>query len=442
MRIAIVGSGIAGLSSAWLLNRRHQVTLYERNNYFGGHTNTRAVESEAGPVPVDTGFIVFNRRNYPLLTQLFGHLDVRTQPTRMSFSVSANGGQYEYAGSGLATLFAQRSNLVNARHYRMLAAIVRFNRDAKRLLQDAPTDSASIDEFIGAGAYGEAFRNRYLLPMGAAIWSCPVETMASFPAVSLARFFANHGLLDLRNRPQWRTVCGGSSQYVKRLLQPLRGNIACQDPVMAVQRSAKGVTVHAEKSGARNFDAVVLACHADQALQLLDAPTAREHQVLGAFRYQLNRAVLHSDTDLMPRRKAVWSAWNYLTSEGHQGADAVSVSYWMNCLQRLEQAPPLFVTLNPLREPRQASVIAEMAYDHPVFDRQAMAAQERLASLQGDNGIWYCGSYFGYGFHEDALRSAVEVAHRLGVEVPWGHATPPLVDADAKAQPAPVWASR
>ena len=442
MRIAIIGSGIAGLSAAWLLNRRHQVTLYERNDYFGGHTNTRTIETDAGPVAVDTGFIVFNRRNYPLLTQLFEHLDVRTQPTRMSFSVSADGGRYEYAGSGLATLFAQRSNLFSARHYRMLASIVRFNRDAKRLLQDAATNPASIDEFVAAGGYGDTFRNRYLLPMAAAIWSCPVETMASFPAASLARFFANHGLLDLRNRPQWRTVCGGSHQYVKQLLKPLQGNSACRDHVTAVQRRDRGVTVHAEHSGARHFDAVVFACHADQALQLLDAPTAREHAVLGAFRYQPNHAVLHSDANLMPRRKAVWSAWNYLTTEDHGGTNAVSVSYWMNCLQRLEQAPPLFVTLNPLREPRSGSVIAEMAYDHPVFDRQAMDAQQRLASLQGDNGIWYCGSYFGYGFHEDALRSAVEVAHRLGVEVPWAQATPPVANADARAQPAPVWASR
>ena len=441
MRIAVIGSGIAGLSAAWLLNRRHPVTLYERNDYFGGHTNTRTVETEAGPVPVDTGFIVFNRRNYPLLTRLFEYLGVQTQPTRMSFSVSANDGRYEYAGSGLATLFAQRSNLFSAQHYGMLASILRFNRDAKRLLQDAATNPASVDEFIAAGGYGETLRNRYLLPMAAAIWSCPVETMASFPVASLARFFANHGLLDLRNRPQWRTVCGGSHQYVKQLLKPLQGK-NCQDRVLAVQRSDTGVTVHAQSSGARHFDAAVFACHADQALQLLDAPTAREHSVLGAFRYQPNRAVLHSDANLMPRRKSVWSAWNYLTNEGRRGTDAVSVSYWMNCLQQLKQAPPLFVTLNPLREPRDASVIAEMSYDHPVFEHQAMAAQERLASLQGDNGIWYCGSYFGYGFHEDALRSAVEVAHRLGVEVPWAQTTSALADADAGAQPAPTWACR
>jgi predicted NAD/FAD-binding protein len=440
MRIAIIGSGIAGLSAAWLLNRRHQITLYERNDYFGGHTNTRMVETQAGAQAVDTGFIVFNRRNYPLLARLFEHLGVETQPTRMSFSVSVNDGRYEYAGSGPATLFGQRRNLLNVEHYRMLAAILRFNRDARRLLEVAETHPASVEEFITAGDYGDAFRNRYLLPMAAAIWSCPVETMAAFPAASLVRFFANHGLLDLRNRPQWRTVCGGSHQYVKQLLEPLRGRLACRDPVTAVRRTSQGATVYAERSGARAFDAVVLACHADQALQILDQPTARERSLLGAFRYQHNRALLHSDTGLMPRRRSVWSAWNYLAAEGHRGTEAVSVSYWMNCLQRLDQAPPLFVSLNPLREPRTSSVFAEMEYSHPVFDRRAITAQSQLHNLQGENGIWYCGSYFGYGFHEDALRSSVELARSLGVEVPWARDT--AVAAQIPAAPRPAWAGQ
>ena len=440
MHIAIVGSGIAGLSAAWLLNQRHRVTLYEANGYFGGHTNTRIVDTPSGPVPVDTGFIVYNQRNYPLLTALFRHLGVRTQPTRMSFSVSANGGRYEYAGSGLSTLFAQHRNLFSPRHYRMLAAILRFNRDARRSLQDAAVGPTSIEEFIAAGGYGEAFRNRYLLPMAAAIWSCPVETMAAFPAESLLRFFANHGLLDLRNRPQWRTVCGGSHEYVKQLMKPLHGDSTCRDRVTSVQRGDDGVTVYGEASGARHFDAVVLACHADQALRLLDQPSARERSLLGAFRYQGNRALLHTDSALMPRRKSVWSAWNYLTSESRDGTEAVSVSYWMNCLQRLQQAPPLFVSLNPLREPRADSVIAEMDYDHPVFDHQALAAQQQLGSLQGDNGVWYCGSYFGYGFHEDALRSSVQVARQLGVELPWVQSSAPTVQPAALQHPA--WASR
>jgi predicted NAD/FAD-binding protein len=436
MRIAIVGSGIAGLSSAWLLNHRHRVTLYEQNDYFGGHSNTRVVETGDGPVPVDTGFIVYNQRNYPLLTGLFEHLGVRTQPTSMSFSVSADAGRYEYAGSGLAGLFAQRSNLLNPRHLGMLVAIARFNRDAKRLLNHAAGDPVSVDEFIARGAYGAAFRDRYLLPMAAAIWSCPVETMGSFPAASLIRFFANHGLLDLHNRPQWRTVCGGSRRYVSKLLEPLRGKVTCQDPVTAVRPNDGGATVYAEKSGAQHFDAVVLACHADQALRLLDRPTAHQRGLLGAFRYQRNRALLHGDPELMPRRRSVWSAWNYLTSEGQRGTDAVSVSYWMNCLQRLDTAPPLFVTLNPLREPRAARVFAEIEYSHPVFDQPAMAAQAQLASLQGDQAIWFCGSYFGYGFHEDGLRSAVEVARRLGVRLPWAAEAHRAAPATAAAQPA------
>jgi predicted NAD/FAD-binding protein len=264
--------------------------------------------------------------------------------------------------------------------------------------------------------------------------------MATFPAASLLRFFHNHGLLELRNRPQWRTVCGGSHQYVRQLLKPLAGKVACRDRVSAVQRGDAGATVHAERSGARQFDAVVFACHADQALRLLERPGARERRLLGAFRYQDNRALLHSDPRLMPRRRAVWSAWNYLTREGCRGTDAVSVSYWMNCLQRLEGAPPLFVTLNPLREPRPANVHAEIRYSHPVFDLAAMAAQEQLASLQGEDGIWYCGSYFGYGFHEDALRSSVEVARRLGVEVPW--AQRPDTGHPVAAPARPAWAQQ
>lgn len=440
MRIAIVGSGIAGLSAAWLLNNRHQILLYEQNNYLGGHTNTRMVETEHGSLPVDTGFIVFNRRNYPLLTRLLDYLGVATQPTSMSFSVSANNGQYEYAGSGLNALFAQRGNLLNPGHYRMLAAILRFNRDAKQLLQEPPKVPTSIGEFIEKGGYGAPFRDRYLLPMAAAIWSCPVETMADFPANSLLHFFSNHGLLDLRNRPHWHTIRGGSHQYVKCLLQSLQGKVACDDRVTLVRRDNQGVLVHGQRSGETRFDAVVLACHADQALSLIDRPLRQERAVLGAFQYQANRAILHTDAKLMPRRRSAWSAWNYLTNETRVGAEAVSVTYWMNCLQRIDQGPPLFVSLNPLREPHPDTVIADIDYSHPVFDHSAVDAQQRLGELQGHGGVWFCGSYWGYGFHEDALRSSVTLARQLGVELPWVETTPE-VDTPA-AQPKPVWAVR
>ncbi|MGD2111994.1 MAG: FAD-dependent oxidoreductase [Gammaproteobacteria bacterium] len=439
MRIAIIGSGIAGLSAAWLLRNNHEVVLYERNGYVGGHTHTVSVATDDGEVGVDTGFMVFNRRNYPLLTRLFAQLGVRTQPTDMSFSVSIDGGRLEYAGSGIGTLFAQRRNLLNLRHYRMLYSILRFNREARALLDNDAAQDLSLDAFLAQGRYGTEFRDRYLLPMAAAIWSCPVETMAQFPAVSLARFFANHGLLDLRDRPQWHTVCGGSSAYARRLLASLQGRVQTGAPVTRVERHASGVRIHRQDRAADEYDAAVLACHADETLRLLESPTRQERHVLGRFSYQHNRTLLHSDPRLMPQRRRVWSSWNYL-SQGHAGdAATVSVSYWMNRLQRLHQAPPLFVSLNPLREPEPHRVLAEMDYTHPVFDSGAMQAQQQLAALQGADRLWFCGSYFGYGFHEDALRSSVGVAQALGAAVPWS--IPATGQNDRLPAPAPAWAA-
>jgi len=439
MRIAIIGSGIAGLSAAWLLRHKHDVTLYERNDYCGGHTHTISVATDGGPVGVDTGFMVFNRRNYPLLTRLFGQLGVRTQPTDMSFSVSIDDGRLEYAGSGIGALFAQRRNLVNPRHYRMLHSILRFNRDARALLESDASERLALDEFLARGRYGREFRDRYLLPMAAAIWSCPVQTMAQFPAVSLARFYANHGLLDLRNRPQWHTVCGGSCEYARRLLAPLQDRIQPGEPVTGIERHAAGIRIHRPGRTADEFDGVVLACHADEALRLLHSPTRRECSVLGRFAYQHNRTLLHSDPRLMPQRRKTWSSWNYLSRSCGNQSHAVSVSYWMNRLQRLHQAPPLFVTLNPLREPDPHTVLAEMDYTHPVFDADAMAAQQRLSGLQGADRIWYCGSYFGYGFHEDALRSSISVARMLGVDVPWS--MPAAAGTATLPAPQPAWAT-
>lgn len=440
MRIAIIGSGIAGLSAAWLLRHRHEVTLYEGNGYPGGHSHTVSVPSAGGPVGVDTGFMVFNPRNYPLLTRLFDLLGVRTQPTDMSFSVSIDNGRLEYAGSGIGALFAQRRNLVNPRHYRMLYSILRFNRDARTLLDGGTSRHLTVDEFLARGRYGRAFRDRYLLPMAAAIWSCPTQTMARFPAVSLARFYANHGLLDLRNRPQWRTVCGGSREYVQRLLAPLQERVRVGMPVTGVERHTGGIRIHTQDDSPAGYDAAVLACHADEALRLLHIPTDRERSVLGRFAYQHNRTLLHSDPRLMPRRRAVWSSWNYLSERSTGNASTVSVSYWMNRLQRLHQAPPLFVSLNPPHEPDPRTVVAEMDYTHPVFDTDALIAQRQLSALQGVDRIWYCGSYFGYGFHEDALRSSVGVAQRLGVAVPWS--TPAHVDGTTlPPAPQPAWAS-
>ncbi len=437
MRIAVVGSGISGLSAAWLLRTRHEVSLYERNDYVGGHTHTLEVPTASGTTPVDTGFMVFNERNYPLLTGLFRHLNVQVQKTDMSFGVSIGGGRLEYAGSGLSTLMAQPRNWFSPTHYRMLSDILRFNREAKQSLQREDMNGQSLAEFLAQGGYSEAFRNRYLLPMAAAIWSCPPQTMAEFPALSLFRFFFNHGLLDIKNRPQWYTVTGGSRSYVRRMLADMRGRVLINHPVSTVQRTDSGVQVTDACGATRHYDAVVMAAHADETLRMLVDPTAREKSLLSRFAYQANRVYLHTDTALMPRRKQVWSSWNYLAREEAGRTEAVSVTYWMNRLQELPDAPPVFVSLNPLQAPAPHHIIADMTYDHPIFDNGAMMAQQALHQLQGEDRIWYCGSYFGYGFHEDGLHSAVAVAKQFGVEVPW--LQHPARDQGIPSPQQPAW---
>ncbi|MFW5910159.1 MAG: NAD(P)/FAD-dependent oxidoreductase [Thiohalospira sp.] len=428
--IAVVGGGISGLGAAWLLQRRHSVTLYERNAVAGGHTHTVDAPAASGPVPVDTGFIVYNERNYPHLTGLFATLGIETRPSEMSFSASVDGGQLEYAGSSLATLFAQRRNLFRPRFWGMLRDILRFNRQGRALLAVADGRGRSLGEFLTENGYGTAFRDHYLLPMAAAIWSCPVRTMLDFPLVSFLRFFDNHGLLQLDDRPRWRTVVGGGRVYVDRILADLQrrqgtGAIRAGDPVVRVERDADGVTLTTADGYRNRHDQVVLAGHADEMHHLLGDASASESALLGRFRYQPNHAVLHSDPALMPRRRAIWSAWNYLADGSDAGTERVSVTYWMNCLQGLEGADgDLFVSLNPLQEPDPERVIARRDWDHPVFDQPAMEAQSGIAGLQGVNRTWYAGAWLGYGFHEDGLRSAVAVARGLGVEPPWTAAAP------------------
>ncbi|MGD8309647.1 MAG: FAD-dependent oxidoreductase, partial [Chromatiales bacterium] len=313
--IAVIGSGVAGLSAAWLLSRRHDVSLFERNDYFGGHTHTIEVAGEAGRVPVDTGFIVYNEPNYPHLTGLLRTLGVRTRDTEMSFGVSVGDGRLEYAGSDLGTLFAQRSNIVRPGFLRMLGDILRFNREVKALLARDQLGPGSLGNFLLSRGYGRRFRDHYLLPMAAAIWSCPAVQMLDFPLAGFARFFHNHGLLDLRDRPQWKTVVGGSHQYPRRMLEHLGGSTRLSLPATAVTRREGGVEVRLADGQRRTFQQVVLACHADEALRLLAGPTSEEARLLSRFGYQPNRAVLHSDSALMPRSRRVWSSWNYLAGE-------------------------------------------------------------------------------------------------------------------------------
>ena len=412
-RIAVVGSGIAGLSAAWLLNTRHDVTVFEADGRIGGHSNTQMV----GGQPVDTGFIVYNEATYPNLTALFAHLGVATRATDMGFAVSLDQGRLEYAGGDLNGLFAQRRNLVSRRFWSMLADLVKFYRRAPRDLPHLGdiTLGAYLDS-LGAGA---AFRQDHLYPMAAAIWSMPAAMIADAPAGAFIRFCENHGLLKLGARPVWRTVEGGSRAYVQALSAPLRSRIHTDCAVRAVRRYDTGVEISTER-GTDHFDAVVIAAHADAALAMLADADADEARVLGAFGYRRNRAVLHCDPAPMPRRRRVWSAWNY-AAQGSGDAAELSVTYWMNRLQTwLPDDAPLFVSLNPLVEPDPARVYGEFSYDHPVFDRAAERAQAEIWHLSGRRRTWFCGAHLGAGFHEDGLQSGLAVAEALGgVRRPW-----------------------
>lgn len=417
-RIAVIGSGISGASAAWLLRDHAEVTLFEAGARFGGHTHTFYVDEDR-PVAVDTGFMVFNRENYPLLCALFEHIGIGSYPTDMSFSASFDQGRLEYAGTNMNTLFGQRRNLVNTRFWGMLFSVVRFNRLAQQVLSEPPPAQIGMGDFLDRHGFSETFRSRYLYPMAAAIWSCPRDQIARFPAVSFLRFFANHGLIRLADRPQWLTVEGGSSSYMDRLVGDLGTRARRNAPVARVERDGQGVTVVHADGGRERFDELVLACHSDQALRLLADPSPSERRLLDAIPYQANRVLLHRDASLMPRERRVWSSWNYLSRSAQDEAQAVSVTYWMNSLQRLATSMDYFVSLNPLDEPREESIAAEFEYEHPVFTTAALEAQKQLHRIQGRSNTWYAGAWTGYGFHEDGMRSGVEVAQALGATLPW-----------------------
>lgn len=418
-RIAVIGSGISGLSAAWLMSQSAPVTVYEGDNRLGGHSNTVTVAGSEGDIDVDTGFIVYNERNYPNLVELFRTVGVETQASNMSFAVSLNGGKMEYSGSGLNGLMGQRGNIVKPKFWGMLRDLLRFYREAPLALSSPAVEDVTIGEYLDANGYGPGFIHNHLLPMGAAIWSASSEEMRAYPFKAFVRFFVSHGLLTLKDRPQWRTVDGGSRQYVNRLRQDLP-DIRLSTRVISVERNSNGVHILDEHGNREIFSDVVIAAHADQALLMLGDASTEERNMLGSFRYTDNEAVLHTDPSLMPKRKRTWASWNYIGEAGRDGAQSLCVTYWMNRLQNIPMTDPLFVTLNPIREIAPENILRLIHYMHPIFDRAALEAQRNLWRIQGKNGIWFCGAYCGYGFHEDGLQSGLAVAEAIsGRKRPW-----------------------
>ena len=430
MRIAVVGTGIGGNAAAWALSRRHQVTVYEKDLRPGGHSHTVDVDYDGRRIAVDTGFIVYNELNYPDLTALFAHLGVATRASQMSFSVSAHGGRFEWMGGGATLLdtlngaFAQRSNIASLPFLWMLREVERFNRQSLHDRARGLSRNLTLGDYLRSRNFSPRLARDYLVPMGAAIWSMPVDRMMDFPADNFIAFFDNHRLLH-DERPTWRTVTGGSRNYVEKLIAPFRDRVRLGAAVVSIERSRHGVIV-TDSSGHRDsFDQVVIGAHSDQALSMLADASAQERAVLGPIRYRSNTVYLHRDPRLMPKRKRAWAAWNFLRANGRgeDGGD-IALTYWMNVLQGIDPACPLFVSLNPPFEPRGDLTFARFLCDHPQYDTAAFSAQDQLDSIQGVNRTWFCGAWTGYGFHEDGLRSGLAIAEVLGAAAPWRQATP------------------
>ncbi|MBM4120727.1 MAG: FAD-dependent oxidoreductase [Nitrospira sp.] len=410
MKIAVVGTGIAGMVAAYLLHQEHEITVFEANDYIGGHTNTIDVEQDGSTYAVDTGFIVYNDWTYPHFVALLAKLGIASQPSTMSFSVKDDASGLEYNGTTLNTLFAQRRNLLRPSFYRMITDILRFNREARALL-DAGDDTTTLHEYLTANRYSAEFREHYIIPMGAAIWSTDPVQMGNFPARYFVRFFDNHGMLSVDNRPQWRVVQGGSKQYVEALTRPYRSRIRLCCPVRSIRRFPDHVAV-GTADGRERFDQVIMATHSDQALALLADPTGAERDILGAIRFQANEAVLHMDRSLLPKRRLAWASWNYHLS--NKLANRVAVTYHMNTLQNLRAPREFCVTLNRSEAIDPAAIIKRITYHHPVYTREAVAAQRRHAEINGVQRTYYCGAYWNYGFHEDGVKSALAVCGHFG----------------------------
>lgn len=418
-KLAIIGTGIAGMGVAHFLQHKYELTLFEKNSYIGGHSNTVDVSEDGNSVAVDTGFIVYNEVTYPNLTRLFKELNVPTKNSNMSFSVQHKPTGLEFCGSGIDGLFAQRKNFFNLRYYRLLYNINRFNKQAPTILNQEENKNLTLKEFIKKFNYHPDLLEFYLIPMSSAVWSTPINKMLDFPAYTLIRFFYNHGFLGLNTQHQWKTVVGGSRTYVNLLTNPFKDKILLNTPVQRVTRESNKVKVTANGKD-YTFNKLVFACHADQVLNCFENPSEEEREVLSKFHYESNLATLHTDSSVMPTIRKAWSSWNYRVESKSDGTWRDSnLVYWMNSLQGVSQKQNYFVSINDLNLVRENLVLKKIIYEHPLFTVESMQAQQKLPSLNGKSNVYYCGSYFRYGFHEDAFLSSVNLSEILLGQKPW-----------------------
>ncbi len=416
-KIAVIGAGISGLLSAYLLSREHDVTLFEANEYLGGHTHTKSVQSGGKTYPVNTGFIVYNDWTYPNFIKLMTQLGVASEASEMSFSVRDENTGLEYNGTSLNSLFAQRSNILKPTFWLMIKDILRFNKQTVEMVEnDTISDTQSLGEFVKEHGYSDRFVNHYIVPMGAAIWSASVDVMMEFPLKFFLKFFNNHGMLSVDNRPQWRVISNGSQSYIEPLIEPFKNNIHLNTPIAEVTRSSDNVIIKTVAGEIHEFDQVVFSCHSDQALSMLTDATPQENDILGAIPYQMNEVVLHTDRRLMPKRKLAWAAWNYHIPQ--RLSEYAMVTYHMNALQNFDDAPDDFmVTLNRTAEIAPGKIIDKYDYAHPVFTMDGIAAQQRHNEINNKNRSHYCGAYWFNGFHEDGVNSALRVAKSFGIHL-------------------------
>ena len=414
MKIGVIGSGVSGLVSALTLQEKFEVSLFEKNSKLGGHSNTVTIEQDNNKYSVETGFIVLNDKNYPIFTSLLKHLNIGVNNSSMSFSVSVDKGQFEYSSSYIG-LLGQTKNIIDPKYWGMLRDINYFYTNALKDVKDCP-DNETLGQFLKRFNYSNKFIDYHLVPMTASIWSCPTKSILNFPIKSLLVFFENHKLLNIYNRPKWSTVNKGSREYVKKIQSLLKGKIYTNAKVNKISKSKEGIRVHYQ-DGIKTFDKVILACHADQSSEILIENFSEEANLLKDFKYQKNTSILHSDINFMPKRKSVWSSWNYITETGNSGN--LSITYWMNELQGINSSKPILLSLNPKILPNPDLIYGQYSYSHPILDNNAINIQKKLSSIQGKNNLWFCGAWTGFGFHEDGVKSAVEIANSHNIHLPW-----------------------